>query len=93
MVEIKGPSEAEARAREFIEERHFRVKQVLFRRVRKERNAWLLDGEVWVKRAYFFTTNRSFRLKMKPEREKLYSTRKCVIAQAEEDLYEGLYRS
>jgi len=67
MEEIKGPSEAEARAREFIEERHFRVRQVLFRSVQREEDVWLLEGEVWFKWAYFLTAKRSFRLQMKPE--------------------------
>ena len=67
MRKIKGPAEAEAKAREFIKERHSRVRQILFRRVNKEGDAWLLDGEVLFKWAYFFTAKRSFRLQMNPE--------------------------
>lgn len=67
MVEIKGSSEADARAREFINGRHFRVRQILFSRVQRGINDWLLEGEVWIKLAYFFTSKRSFRLWMKPE--------------------------
>jgi len=67
MVEMKGSSEAEDRAREFIKERHFRLKQILFRTVRKEEDVWLIEGEVSFRRAYFLTTKRFFKLRMKVE--------------------------
>ena len=67
MVEIKTSSEAEARAREVINGRHFRVSQIFFKKVQKGIDDWLLEGEVWIKLAYFFTSKRSFRLLMKPE--------------------------
>jgi hypothetical protein len=67
MVTIKGALEAEGRAREFIEERHFRVKGVFFRTVQKKGDMWLLEGEVRFKRRFFFAAKRSFRLQMKLE--------------------------
>lgn len=73
MEEIKGPTEAEVRARAFIRDRHPRVRQILFRRVHREGDVWLVDGEVWFKRAYFFTARRSFRLRMSSETGKLTS--------------------
>ena len=53
MEEIKGPVEAEARASEFIRGRHRGVTRTLFRRVERGRNTWLVEGEVWFKRALF----------------------------------------
>lgn len=67
MVEIRGPAEAEDRAKKFIDDRHYKVRQVLFRTVQKEGEVWLLEGEVWFRWAHFFTVKRFFRLKMKPE--------------------------
>lgn len=73
MEEIKGPMEAEVRAREFIRDRHPRVRQILFRRAHRKGDVWLVDGEVWFKRAYFFTARRSFRLQMSSKTGKLTS--------------------
>jgi hypothetical protein len=53
MVKIKGPLEAEGKAREFIEERHLGVKRVFFRTVRNEGDMWLLEEEVRFKPAIF----------------------------------------
>lgn len=59
--------EAEARAREFIKQRHSRVKRVFFRTMYREEGCWVLHGEVEFKRAYFFATVRSFKLQINTE--------------------------
>lgn len=56
--------EAEARAGEFIKQRHPRVERIFFRTVYKEGDVWVLHGEVQFKRAYFFTFVRSFKLQI-----------------------------
>lgn len=56
--------EAEARAREFIKQRHFRVKRIFFRTMYTEGDAWVLHGEVEFKRAYFFDALRSFKVQV-----------------------------
>jgi hypothetical protein len=35
--------------KEFIRKRYFRVKQIFFKEVHKEKNGWLMEGEVWLK--------------------------------------------
>ena len=67
MEEIEGVAEAEEGAREFIKERHFRVKKILFKRVYRERNDWLMEGEVSFKQAYFFKGKKSFKLRISSE--------------------------
>jgi hypothetical protein len=46
---------AEEKARQFIKQRHPRLDLISFRTMYKEGSAWILDGEVKFKRAYFFT--------------------------------------
>jgi len=67
MVEVEGRANAEDRAREYIRERHPKVRRILLRRVEKEDGAWLIEGEVWFKRLRFFTIRRSFRLQIGSE--------------------------
>jgi len=52
--------EAEAQARKVIKQRHSRVERIFFRKMSPEENAWVLQGEVEFKRAYFFATVRTF---------------------------------
>jgi hypothetical protein len=61
MVDSK---EAEAQAREFIKQRHSRVERIFFRTMYREKNSWILRGEVQFKRAFFFAVNRSFELRI-----------------------------
>lgn len=56
--------EAEARAREFIKQRHSRVERIFFRTMDRKENTWVLHEEVRFKRAYFFATGRSFKLQI-----------------------------
>lgn len=56
--------EAEARAREFVKRRHFRVERIFFRTMYREGNTWVLHAEVQFKRAYFFAAVRSFKLQI-----------------------------
>jgi len=67
MVEVEGPADAEDRAREFIRERHPKVRRILFERVDRKGDAWLIDGEVWFKRLRLFTIKRTFRLRIGSE--------------------------
>ena len=59
--------DAENIAREFIWNRYQRVKTIRFARTWREGNVWLVEGEVWFKRAHFFTARRSFRLRISAE--------------------------
>lgn len=56
--------DAETRAREFIRERHPKMKQILIRRVDKKDDSRLIEGEVWFKRLRFFTVKRAFKLRI-----------------------------
>jgi len=56
--------EAEARARQFIKQRHSRVERIFFRTMYREGDAWVLHGEVEFKRVYFFAAVRSFKLQV-----------------------------
>ena len=60
-------TDAENRAREFIRNRHPRVKIIRFTRTRREDDVWLVEGELWFKRAHFFTARRSFGLRISAE--------------------------
>lgn len=59
--------EAETKAMEFVKRRHPRVRRIFIRRVEREGDVWLVEGEVWFKRAYLFTTKKSFRLRISSE--------------------------
>jgi hypothetical protein len=56
--------EAEAKARQFVKQRHSRVERIFFRTMYREENSWVLHGEVKFKRAYFFPAIGSFKLKV-----------------------------
>jgi len=56
--------EAEARAREFIKQRHSRVERIFFKTMYKEENSWVLQGEMQFKRVFFFAAKRSFKLRI-----------------------------
>jgi len=60
-------------AREFIGNRHPRVKRILLTRTWREGGVWLVEGELWFKRAHFFTARRSFRLRISGETRKVTS--------------------
>lgn len=56
--------QAEARATEFIKQRHSKVERILFRTTYRDGDNWLLCGEVKFKRAYLFTATKFFKLKV-----------------------------
>ncbi len=60
----KERTHVEAKAREFIKQRHSRVERILFRTVYKEKNNWVLQGELQFKRAYFFAFSKSSKLQI-----------------------------
>jgi len=60
----KERTHVEAKAKEFIKQRHSRVEWVLFRTVYKEKGNWVLQGELQFKRAYFFAFSKSFKLQI-----------------------------
>jgi hypothetical protein len=51
--------EAEAKAKDFIKQRHARVERIFFGLMFPEENVWVLQGEVKFKRAYFFATAKT----------------------------------
>jgi len=44
MVEVRGAADAEDRARKLILERHPKARRILFKRVEKKDNSWLMKG-------------------------------------------------
>jgi hypothetical protein len=56
--------EAEAKARQFIKQRHSRVERIFFRTMYREGNTWILHGELKFKRAHFFHATRSSKIKI-----------------------------
>lgn len=78
MEEIKEPSRVEDRARGYIQKKHLKVKHILFRKVQKEGDIWLIEGEVSFKRL-FFTAKRSFRLEVRSETGEVASYEESII--------------
>ena len=72
-MEVSSRAQAEARAREFIKQKHPKVKRIFFRTMYREGNTWVLHGEVEFKRAYFFVVARSFKLQVNTDREEVIS--------------------
>ena len=58
---------AEAKAMEYIKQKHARLERIFLRTVYREGNIWILHGEVKFKRAYFFAVEKSFRIQINPE--------------------------
>lgn len=56
--------EAEAKVRDFIKQRHAGVERIFFNRMSPEENAWVLQGEVKFRRAFFFSTVRTFEVQV-----------------------------
>jgi hypothetical protein len=63
MEEIKELIEAEARAKEFISEKHRSTRKVFFSKTSRQENAWLIEGQLWF-RWFFFTVKKSFKLQL-----------------------------
>lgn len=64
---VRDPVEVEAKAKKFIETRHSKVSKILLKRTYREGNSWLVEGEFWSRRAYFFTVRGSFKVQIKAE--------------------------
>jgi hypothetical protein len=82
--ETLDSGEAEARARQFIKQRHSRVERIFFRTMYREENAWVLHGEVSFKRAYFFSAIRSFKLKVNTNTGEIVSYEETKMSQPNE---------
>jgi len=64
---VRGPVEAEARAKELIETRHSKVSKIFFKRTYRYGSSWIVEGEFSFGRAYFFTVRKSFKVQIKAE--------------------------
>jgi hypothetical protein len=76
--------EAEAKARQFIKQKHSRVKRIFFRTMYREGNTWILHGELRFKRAYFFSAIRSFKLKVNTNTGEIVSYEETQMSQPKE---------
>ncbi len=56
--------EAEARAKEFIKQRHHRLERVFFAKDYTSGNVWTIEGEVEFKRLLFFKDTRNFEVQV-----------------------------
>ena len=74
--------DAEVRVREFIRERHPKVRRFLFKRVDRKGDAWLIEGDVWFQRLRLFTVKRNFRLRIGSETERSHPTKRPLLAHA-----------
>lgn len=68
-AKITSPLDAEAKAKAFIKDRcqPRTVRRILLRRTSREGDVWLVEGKVWLKRLYFFTVRKSFRIQISVE--------------------------
>jgi hypothetical protein len=66
-VEVKDATDAEDRAKKLIREKRPKLRQILFKRVEKKDNSWLIEGEIWFKRLYLFTVKKFFKLQISSE--------------------------
>ena len=83
MGEIKDPIEAEARAREFITEKHRSTRQVFFSKTSRQENAWLMEGQVWFKQ-FFFAVKKSFKLRINAETGEVTSYEEASVPRRKE---------
>lgn len=63
MGEIKDPIEAEAKAKEFMTKKHWRIRRVFFSKTSRQESVWLMEGQVWFRR-FFFMVKNSFKLQL-----------------------------
>lgn len=76
--------EAEAITRQFIKQKHSRVKRIFFRTMYREEDAWVLNGKVSFKRAYFLSAIRSFKLKVNTNTREIMSYEETRVSQTKE---------
>ena len=82
--ETLDSGEVEARAKQFIKQRHSRVERIFFRTMYREENTWILHGEVSFKRAYFFPATRSFKLNVNTDTGEIVSYEETQMSQSKE---------
>ena len=82
--ETLDSGEVEARARQFIKQRHSRVERIFFRTMYREGDTWVLHGEVSFKRAYFFLATRSFKVKVNTDTGEIVSYEETQMSQLKE---------
>jgi hypothetical protein len=75
--------EAEAKARQFLKQKHSIV-WIFFRMIYKEENIWILHGELKLKRAYFFPTTRSFKIKVNADTGEVVSYEETEVPQSKD---------
>jgi hypothetical protein len=75
---------AEEKARQFIKQRHPRLELIFFRTMYKEDSAWILNGEVKFKRAYFFHATRTFKIKIDAITGEIISYEETKVPQSKE---------
>lgn len=76
-------SKAEEKARQFIRQRHSRLELIFFRTMYKEGDAWILDGEVKFKRAFFFRATKTFKIKIDAITGEIISYEETKVHKAE----------
>jgi hypothetical protein len=79
MMEVKGLADAEVRARRLIMESHPNVRRILFKRVDKKDNSWLIEGEVWFKWLRLFTVKKTFKLQISSETGEVTSYQEALF--------------
>lgn len=79
---------AEARAKEFIKQRHSRVERIFFRTMYTEGDTWVLHGEVEFKRAHFFAAVSSFKAQVNTSTGEVTSYEEARLRNAKEQRQE-----
>ncbi|PVX25066.1 MAG: hypothetical protein CW716_08790 [Candidatus Bathyarchaeum sp.] len=73
-------TQAEAKAMEYIKQKHARLERIFLSTVYREEDAWILHGEVKFKRAYFFTVEKTFKIQVNPETATVKSYEENVLS-------------
>jgi hypothetical protein len=81
---MMGSREAEAGAREFIKQRHPKVKRIFFRTMYREGDVWVLRGEVEFKRVYFFAAVSSFKVQVNMNTGEVISYEEMRLSRSKE---------
>ena len=79
VVEVRGAADAEDRAKKLILERHPKARRILFKRVEKKDNSWLIEGEVWFKWLRPFTVKKIFKLQISSETGEVASYQEALF--------------
>lgn len=57
-------AEAERKAREYVKKKYGKKVKIFFKSTSKEHGGWLIEGEVYIRKAIIFTNKRTFRLRL-----------------------------